>query len=107
MKPNAFNQREKEIQKRGILTQRVKDLSNTLFGRPISVTELRLMAYVQDRAMNGHKIEMKCVNRKELEFLEIWFKKGWMTGGYENFCLSREFWDKMSQLMYMAYVDLS
>lgn len=106
MKPNSFNTRERTIQKRGQLTDRVKNLSKELLNYTITVTELRLMVYIFDRSMNGHKIEIKCINRIEEKILVKWFKNKWLSGGYENFRVNKDFWEKMSQIIYLSYVDL-
>lgn len=93
-------------QKRGQLTDRIKTKSKELMGYEINVTELRLMPYIVHVMMNSQKIEPIKINQEEREILAKWKEKSWIEGGASGLTISREFWDILTEIVLLGYVDL-
>lgn len=93
-------------QGRGQLTDRIKEKSKELMGYEISMRELRLMPYVQYCLLNSENINPRKVNQEEREILSRWRKAGYIEGGASGFGVTKEFWDIMSEILFLGYVDL-
>lgn len=97
---------EKETQGRGQLTQRVQDAAKRLLSREITVHELRLMPYVQYLMVNEQKLDIAKINQEEREILSSWRKNGYLYGGAgERMEVTREFWNILCEIIWLAYVD--
>ena len=95
-------------QGRGQLTERVQERAKQLMGREITMRELRLMAYVQYVMVNEQMIERSKINEEEVGILEKWREENHIEwGAAANIAVSKEFWDTICQLVWLAYVDLS
>lgn len=95
-------------QKRGQLTERVQQRSKQLMGREIDVTELRLMPYVQYVMMNEQRIDEAKLSLHDISILETWRDENHIEwGASEHIAVSKEFWDIINELVWLAYVDLS
>lgn len=94
-------------QKRGQLTQRVKDKSLELLGYEISLHELRLMPYTQYCMMNEQRTERAKLSQEEKEIFTKWEEQGFVIR-YANFKLevSKKLWDAINEILWLAYVDL-
>ena len=68
-------------QKRGQLTQRIKEKSKELLGYEITQTELRLMAYAQYTLVNSQRIKREHTNEEDREILASWVEKGFVLNG--------------------------
>ena len=99
--------KEKEIQKRGQLTDRIKQKSKDLLGYEINELELRIMPYIQYVMLNERKIDIKKINIQEEYILLKWEKLGFikMTNSY-NLSITQKFWDDICEIIYLGYVDL-
>lgn len=98
---------ETERQRRGELTTRVQNKATELLGRAITVRELRLMPYIVHVSMNQQYVDCRKVNDAEKTILDEWLDNGWLIGNPSSTVRpSKEFWDAMGELMYLAYVDL-
>lgn len=98
---------EKETQGRGQLTQRVQDVAKGLLGREITVRELRLIPYVQYLMVNEQKLDIAKISQEEREILSSWRKNGYLYGGAgERIKITREFWNILCEIIWLAYVDL-
>jgi len=95
-----------EQQRRGELTERVKNKSKEKLGYEINRTELRLMPYIQYILMNSQKLETCHVNSKELETLVKWKDRGFIAGRYSRLRITKDFWDAMNEILFLAYVDV-
>lgn len=97
----------KAQQKRGQLTDRIKEKSVELFGYEISQKELRLMPYILYEAQNNKRANN--TNDEEKEILSSWVEKGflWITGLGNIISVSEDFWNKANQIIFLGYVDLS
>lgn len=93
-------------QSRGELTQRIKDKSLELLGYEINRTELRLMVYVQYLLTNSANIEPSKVSWEERAILSQWREKWYIVGWASELWVSKDFWDTLSEIIYLWYVDL-
>ena len=91
---------------RGFLSDRVLDKSRELFGYGINTTELRLMAYVQYVMCNERKLDIAKVSPPERKILAKWRKVGHIEGGASGLRITKEFWDILCEIIFLAYVDL-
>lgn len=91
---------------RGKLTQRVIDKGKELFGRDIDKTELRLIPYIVYTMMNDQKLDPNKVNQEEREILAMWRRQGHIEGGASGLAVTKDFWDKCCEMVFLAYVDL-
>ena len=57
------------MQKRGVLTNRIKEASRKLLGYEIVTAELRLMPYIVTVMMNAQRIDPTRINSEEREIL--------------------------------------
>jgi len=100
-------------QKRGQLTQRVKDKSKELLGYEITRDELRLMPYLQNVIMNKQYMKPEHINQEDREILSDWHKKKYIdrysTAEPEHRIqieITKEFWDIINEILYLAYVNI-
>ena len=107
-----------EVQKRGMLTPRIKQRSLELLGYEISRTELRLLPYIQYTLVNNQRIKPEHVNDDDREILAAYVEKGFITGGVtpkgrpmrskgETLSVTKEFWSNMLEIIWLGYVDLN
>ena len=94
------------MQKRGQLTQRIKDKSKELLGYEMDVTELRLMPYILTIMMNEQKIDPRKCNQDDREILSKWRKDGHIEGGASGLQITEEFWNILCEIVRLGYVDL-
>ena len=100
------NMNDKQI--RGELTQRVIDKAKDMLGIKLTVTELRLMPYIQYVMMNDRCIYADKVNEMELAIIAEWQGRGWISGDiYNDMHISKEFWFAIADILYLAYIDLN
>jgi hypothetical protein len=93
-------------QKRGQLTDRIKDRSKELLGSEISQMELRFMPYIQYVMVNNQKIDPININADERSMLGFWRNKGYIEGGASGLKITKEFWDIINELIFLGYVDI-
>lgn len=93
-------------QKRGQLTGRVKEKSKELLGYEITQQELRLMPYLQYQMVNEQRISPNSINGDERKLLFNWRELGYIEGGASGLGMTKEFWDTISELIFLGYVDL-
>jgi hypothetical protein len=93
-------------QKRGQLTERIKQRSKELLGYEIGVVELRLMPYVQYVMMNDQRIDRQKVNQADRDILAKWRKAGHIDGGAGGLQITRAFWDIICDICFLGYIDI-
>ena len=94
--------------KRGMLTDRVKTKALELGLKELTQEELRLMPYVQYLAVNSERLDPRRINKTERAILSEWRKAGFIKGGASSEILpTKEFWNIMHELMWLAYVNIS
>lgn len=102
----------KTQQGRGELTDRIKRKSEELLGYEISVGELRLMPYVQYCVVNQQALSInprghRLVTEEEAELLRFWLDTGYIVSTLDSKAIvTKEFWDAMSELIWLGYADL-
>lgn len=89
---------------RGALTPQIQELAQKHLGREISLRELRLMPYIQYVAMNSQKIDPNKINSEERKIWQSWKKQGWVDGGMTGIGITKDFWDAMSEILWLGYV---
>ncbi len=94
------------MQKRGQLTQRIKDKSKKLLGYEIDVTELRLMPYVLHTMMNDQRIKPRHCNQDDREILQKWREAGHIEGGASGLQITENFWNIICEIVRLGYVDI-
>lgn len=94
------------MQKRGQLTQRIKDKSKELLGYEMDRTELRLMPYILTIMMNEQKIDPRKCNQDDRDVLSRWREAGYTEGGAGGLQITEEFWDIICEIVRLGYVDL-
>jgi hypothetical protein len=97
---------EKNMQKRGQLTNRIQNKSKELLGYEISQIELRLMVHIQYLMVNEQKIDPNKISLEERQVLSDWRKKGFIDGGASGLAITKEFWDAICEIVFLGYVDL-
>lgn len=93
-------------QVRGQLTPRIKTASQKLLGYKINQIELRLMPYYQFRLLNNQTIDPVHLNEQDFDILHKWQSKKFITITNSRIHISKKFWDAMSELIFLGYVDL-
>ena len=94
-------------QKRGQLTNRIKIKSRKLLGYEIDQIELRLIPYMQYVMVNNQRIKPEHINEEERQILSKWRKAGHIEGGISGLTITKKFWDIISELIFLGYVDLT
>ena len=92
---------------RGALTHEVNDKAKELMGRELTLCELRIMPYVQYVMMNEQKIDPRKCNQDDRNVLNKWRKEGHIEGGASGLAITKEFWDFMHEILFIAYVDIN
>lgn len=88
----------------GQLNYRVQILAREFLGREMSVTELRLIPYVQYVMVNEQVIDIRKCNRADRNVLQLWREAGHIEGGASGLAITKEFWDFMSEVLWLTYV---
>ncbi|HRW21576.1 MAG TPA: hypothetical protein P5509_06355 [Bacteroidales bacterium] len=94
-------------QKRGQLTDRIREKSKELLGYEITQQELRLIPYLQYVIVNEQRINPNNINAEEREILSKWRKAGYIEGGASGLGMTKEFWNIITELIFLGYVDLT
>ena len=94
-------------QKRGQLTDRIREKSNELLGYKITQEELRLLPYLQYVMVNEQRINTNSINADERKILSKWREAGHIYGGVSGLGMTKEFWDIITELIFLGYVDLT
>lgn len=96
---------------RGHLTPEAVAYWKEATNRELTVTELRLMPFIQYTVMNGGKLEGKRINadeRKVLTSLQVnaWIVFRRMPGqpGWYRLGVSQAFWERMNHVLLLTYV---
>ena len=90
---------------RGAVTDQIRAVARERLGLgDITTTELRLLPYIQYTMMNNQRIEPEKINDKERSILSDWRARGWIGGGAAGLTVTKEFWDAMNEILWLAYV---
>ena len=88
---------------RGMLTTDINKIANIFIGRNISKTELRLIPYIQYVMCNERKINPVHINQEEREILQKWKEEKHIEGGASGLAITKNFWDFMCEVLFVAY----
>ena len=100
---------KEEKQGRGNLTEQIRVKALDLMGKEISVTELRLMPYLQYVLMNERKFDVCKLNNEDIGIIQEWESEGYISfeTDIENKILcTKAFWDIMCEILFLGYVDI-
>ena len=89
---------------RGVITDKIKNLSKKMIGREITEKELRLMAYVQYVMMNEQRLDIAKINPEERKILKKWKEEDFIEGGAGGLSICKPFWDLMCEVLWEGYV---
>jgi len=90
---------------RGILTKRANEIAKKMIGREITLTELRLIPYIQYVMLNEQKIKIEHINFEERKILSEWKTENFIEGGATGLAITKKFWDFMCEILFETYVD--
>ena len=88
---------------RGVLTDKVRFEAMAQLGRDITQAELRLMPYIQFCMMNGQILNTNRINKGERAVLQQWRDEGHVEGGASGLSITKDFWDSINQILWLAY----
>jgi hypothetical protein len=105
-------------QGRGQLTERIKQKSKELLGYEISQIELRLLPHIQYTLANSQRLDPKHLDRDEMDLLAEYVRKGHILDGVTEtgrpmlsegikLKITKDFYDMISELVWLGYVDLN
>lgn len=90
---------------RGKVTTEIQELAREQLGlSDFGKTELRLMPYIQYVMMNEQRIDPNRINADERKVLAQWREDGFIEGGASGLAITKEFWDAMSEILWLGYV---
>jgi len=89
---------------RGMITDEIKKISLQRLGYEINQAELRLMPYLQYCVVNNQNIAPIRITQEDREILSMWRNEGYISGGAADFEMTKDFWDDISQLIWLGYV---
>ena len=93
-------------QKRGMLTDRVNAKSKELLGYEMEQKELRLMPYILYVMTNNQKLDPNHIDGEERKIIRKWKDKGYVEGGAAGLTITKKFWNIVTEIMFLGYVDL-
>ena len=89
---------------RGTLSESVKKKSKELFGYEMDQTELRFLPHFQYVMMNDQRINIQQVNAEEMQIIDKWIDAGYIIVAIKGMTITKYFWDKMNEILYIAYI---
>ena len=95
------------MQQRGQLTDRIREKSKELLGYEITQQELRLMPYLQYQMVNEQRINPNSIHIEERKLLSKWRELGYIEEGASGLGMTKEFWNIISELIFLGYVELT
>ena len=91
--------------KRGQLNAKVQEVARAFLSVPLTLTELRLIPYLQYVMVNEQKLDICKINSEERVILSKWKARNFIEGGASGMLITKEFWDFMCEILLYAYVD--
>ncbi len=77
-----------------------------MMGYELDQTELRLIPYVQYEMVNNQHLDINKISGAEREILKKWRDAGHLTGGASQMNITKEFWEYLCAILFLAYVDI-
>lgn len=92
------------IGKRGMLSPQIQELSKKFLGREITVTELRMMPYIDFVMKNDQRIDPRKCNQDDREVLKRLREEGHIEGGASGLSITKEYYDFVQEILWLGYV---
>lgn len=89
---------------RGMLTDEVQAKAVEFFGTEITTRELRLLPYLDYKIKNTKSLNRNLLSVAEAAIVDRWFKAGYLVGTYARFDVTKNFYNAMQELLWLAYV---
>ncbi len=89
---------------RGELTEAIQKIAKEKIDREITLTELRLIPYIQYIMVNEQKLEPIRISPEERAVLKKWKEEDYIEGGATGLAITKEFWDFMCEILFESYV---
>lgn len=89
--------------RRGMLTEDIQAVARERLGYEITTLELRLMPYLLFTMTDSGKLDPKRINAEERKALAKWREQGHIEGGAGGLGMSKEFWDTISEILWLGY----
>jgi len=93
--------------KRGQLNEKVQEVARKFLGISLTLTELRLIPYLQYVMINEQKLDPRKINSDERTILAKWKARGFLEGGASGMTITEDFWNFMCEILLYGYVDYS
>ena len=90
---------------RGCLNDRVQEVAVEAMGRPIDVTELRLIPYLHYVMVNEQKLDPNKISPDERKILRKLKEEGHIEGGASGLAITKTYWNAMNEILWASYVD--
>ena len=97
-------ERVEVLGRRGGLSPQIQALCKEFLGREITVTELRLMPYIDFVMKNEQRIDPRKVNQEDRDILSVLRKEGHIEGGWSGLAITKEYYDFVQQVLWLGYV---
>lgn len=92
---------------RGMITDEIKAKAKKLgVSDDLSQTELRLMPYLVSRLMDGYNLDPNHISPEDRTALAVWREKGFIEGGADGFRVTPEFFEQITELVWMGYIAI-
>ena len=89
---------------RGVLTEKIQELSRGFLGREITTTELRLYVYLDYVMKNDQIIDTRRVNGEDRKVLSTLRAEEHIEWGASGLSMTKEFYDFINQVLWYGYV---
>lgn len=95
---------------RGTFTPKVHELSEKLLGRQMTITELRLLPYLDNCIKDFNILKdthfRSKVSDDEIEFIHWLEEQGHVLWQADKIMVTKEFYDFMKEVLWESYVEL-
>lgn len=89
----------KDLSMRGVLTDEISEKYR------INRKQLRLIPYFQFLITNSKPVDPRVIDSEERQYLQEWRDEGKITFSMSEPCTcTKEFWDWMNEILWLAYV---
>lgn len=88
---------------RGVINDEVREVCRRAFGTELSLTQLRLLPYLQYTLMSTREIDSRKINEDELFILAEWSELGYLQIVGLQLEVTKKFWDAMNDVLWVAY----
>lgn len=90
---------------RGMVTEEIQELARNFLGREITVTELRLYAYLDYVIKNEQRLDPRKMNQEDRQVLTILRQEEHIEGGVSGLGMTKEFYDYINNILWESYVN--